>query len=234
MRDARSMQLLHRVAERYGNLPRGSLNAEELVLDVIEDVLTGDATCEPTTELADLVTQVRRHVVRHARRYRNAPRPDTMKRPRPQEVPLEKAAPAALRVDAPQRFVGELVHERPDPADLVAEWVADIDHQAQGDEPLQQLLANFVSNGGRVLRRELLARGMSKWTYREAKKRLDDIGAKAKLAVMARHAAMAADSEPGDGVDAPSDEVVPKLKRAERARRAVRGVGRRKRPQRSA
>lgn len=197
IRDAPSMQILHAAAARYGNVARDSLNAEELVLDAIEDVLTGDAKCEPTTKLADLVLQVRRHVIRHARRHRNAPRSDTGKRPRPEEIPLEKSPPATLSVDPPQRLVGEVVRERPDPADLIAEWVAEVDEQAQRDEPLQQLLANFVRNGGRVLRRELLAGGMSKWTYREAKKRWDAIGAKAKHAVMARHIAPAADPEAG-------------------------------------
>ena len=94
------------------------------------------------------------------------------------------------------------------------------------------LLANFLKNGGRVLRRELLAGGMSKWTYDEAKKRLDDVGAKGKDAVMARHSPKAADSEPGDGHDAPSDEVVPRSMRADRGRRAARKPGNRKRGQR--
>ena len=121
MRDAASMQLLHRTAERYANLPRDSLNAQELVLDVIEDVLTGDTKCEPTMTLAELAARIRWHVVRHACRYRNAARPGTTKRPRPEEISLEKAPPMVLSVDAPQRLIGEIVHEQPDPADLVAE-----------------------------------------------------------------------------------------------------------------
>ena len=88
--------------------------------------------------------------------------------------------------------------------------IAYVDERAQGDEPLALLLANFLKNGGRVLRRELLAGGMSKWTYDEAKKRLDDVGAKGQDAMMARHSPKTADSEPGDGHDAPPDEVVPR------------------------
>ena len=80
--------------------------------------------------------------------------------------------------------------------------IAYVDERAQGDEPLALLLANFLKNGGRVLRRELLAGGMSKWTYDEAKKRLDDVGAKGQDAMMARHSPKTTDSEPGDGHDA--------------------------------
>src|ERR1044071_2533743 len=139
VRDVQTMQQLRRVAERYGALPRDSPIAEELVFDVIEDVLSGDAKCDAESKLAP---QLWRHVVRHACRYRNAAWAGSKERPTPRLVPLDKAPADALSVDAPQRLLDEPRHEPPDPATLVAEWVACVREQARDEPAVHQLLEN--------------------------------------------------------------------------------------------
>jgi hypothetical protein len=217
MRDVREMEKLHRLAERYGGLPRDSPNAEQLVLDVIEDVFSGDAKCDVNSEQAP--QQLRRHVVRHSCRYRNAARSGLKKRPRPVFVALEKAPPSALGIEPAQRYLYDDDHVPFDPAELLPL----LREYSREDGAVRQLLAHYER--GEVSRRELLAAGMTEWVYRAARKRLDVYAERAMRAISARRTSMAAASEMAEGARAPSQAVVPASTRSDGAPRAPRGAG---------
>jgi hypothetical protein len=209
VRDARAMERLYRLAERYGELPRDSLVARELVMEVIEDMWMREAKWNPGGELGP---QIGRHVVRRACRLRNEGRPRRKKRdgPRPVFVPLDNAPLCALVV--------EPVYMRLDDGDYdAAELVPRIFEYARDDKPVLQLLAHYAR--GEVLRRDVISAGMTEWTYRAARKRLDDYAEMAKRAVAATSTA----SQPAEPAGA-ATPVAPALvvARGERARRAVR------------
>lgn len=224
MRDVCEMQKLHRLAERYGGLPRDSPNAEQLVLDVIEDVFSGDAKCDVNSELAP--QQLRRHVVRHACRYRNAARSGLKKRPRPVFVSLENAPQGALGVEPAQRYLYDDDHVPFDPAELLPL----VREYSRDDGAVRQLLAHYERN--EVSRREVLAAGMTEWVYRAARKRLDVYAERAMNAIRARRTSVAAMSEAADEAEAPSQAVVPASTRSDRGRPSRGAVGRSRRAQR--
>ncbi len=204
MRDVDAMQQLHRVAERHGRLTRDSLLARELVTDVIEDMFMGEVKCDAERELAP---QIERHVLRRANRLRKANRPGRKRRgePRPEFVPLDEVPKSALVGDPPQ--------DAPDAAEVVSR----IRELARDDEAAQQLLALYDRDV--VLRRDVLAAGMTEWVYRAARDRL------AGYAVLAIAAASTADpvAEPPGAAEAalPAMLAIGPAGRTARARRAV-------------
>jgi hypothetical protein len=157
MRDADAMQQLHRVAERHGRLPRDSPLARELVADVIEDMFMGEVTCDLERTLAP---QIERHVQRRANRLRKANRLGRRRRGglRPEFIPLNEVPGTALVADPPQ--------DAPDAAEVAPR----IRELTRDDEAAQQLLAFY--DRGVVLRRDVLAAGMTEWVYRAARDRL--------------------------------------------------------------
>jgi hypothetical protein len=167
MRDADAMQGLYRVAEHSARLPRGSLLARELVTDVIEDMLLGDAKCDATAKLGP---QVERVVQRRGIRLHRGSRPGRRPSQRPEFVPLDKV-PASALVASPQQ------------ADEDGEQLADdntalalrIRERARDDEPVQLLLALYDRDV--LLRRDLLDAGMTAWEYRTARERLTQYAA---------------------------------------------------------
>jgi len=46
LRDLGVMQRLHRTAERHARLPPGSPQADELVMEAVEDMIMGDVPCD--------------------------------------------------------------------------------------------------------------------------------------------------------------------------------------------
>jgi len=157
MRDAGAMERLHRVAERHGRLPRDSPLARELVADVIQDMFVGEVTCDLERPLAP---QIERHVRRRANHLRKANRPGRRRRGalRPEFIPLDEVPGGALVADLPQ--------DAPDAAEIVP-WIREL---ARDDEAAQQLLALYEHDV--VLRRDVLASGMTEWVYRAARDRL--------------------------------------------------------------
>lgn len=160
MRDVESLQQLHRLAERHGRLTRDSLLARELVADVIEDMFMGEMKCDPERMLAP---QIERHVLRRANRLRKANRPSRRRRgaPRLELIPLDEVPRSALAAEPPQ--------DSPD-APGAAEVVSRIRELASDDDAAQRLLAFYGRDV--VLRRDVLAAGMTEWGYRAARDRL--------------------------------------------------------------
>src|SRR4051794_16903010 len=64
--DADAMASLHRTAERYARVHRGSWEAADLVWDVVGDLTLGDLTCDPSRPLGP---QLEQEVRRHANRW---------------------------------------------------------------------------------------------------------------------------------------------------------------------
>ena len=159
MRDADAMQQLHRLAERHGRLPRDSVLARELVADVIEDMFMGEVRCDLERTLAP---QIEWHVRRRANRLRKVNRSVRGRRGalRPEFIPLDDVPRSALVANPP-----------PDALDA-AEVASRIRELARDDEAVQQLLALY--DRGVVLRRDVLAAGMTEWIYRAARDRLTE------------------------------------------------------------
>jgi hypothetical protein len=164
VRDPDAMLRLHRVAERYGGWPRGSFQAREVVADVIADVLGGESKCDPERALGG---QVELHVRRRAKRQRE---PDNPRTRRPRLVPLEHAPDELLAVDSMSNVEDE---PRVDPV----EWVARIRVHATDNVGVQQLLELY--DGEICSRRDVLATGMTEWTYRAAREKLVDYATEA-------------------------------------------------------
>jgi hypothetical protein len=159
VRDPDAMLRLERLAERYGRLPRGSFQAREVVADVIGEVLGGDLKCDPERALG---RQVELYVKRRARRLREPKSPRTR---RPRLVPLDQVPDELLAVDS----MSHIGHE-PD-VDPV-EWAARIRARAADNVGAQQLLELY--DRGICSRRDVLATGMTEWTYRAGRERLID------------------------------------------------------------
>jgi hypothetical protein len=158
-RDPDAMLRLHRLAERYGGFPRGSFQAREVVADVIADILEGAARCDPERALG---RQVELHVKRRARRLRE---PDTPRTRRPRLIPLDQAPDELLAIDSMSH-----IDDEPD-VDPV-EWAARIRALAVDNLGAQQLLELYDREI--CSRRDVLATGMTEWTYRAARERLID------------------------------------------------------------
>jgi hypothetical protein len=182
-RDPDAMLRLHRVAERYGEWPRGSFQAREVVADVIGDVLSGDLKWDPERALG---RQVEQYVRRRAKRLRE---PDSPRARRPRLVPLDQAPDELLAVDTMSNIDDE---PEVDPV----EWAARIRVHAIGNVGAQQLLALYDQEI--CSRRDVLATGMTEWTYRAARERLVDcaIEAHSELCVVA-HAVDDTDTQRG-------------------------------------
>lgn len=156
MRDTDAMQQLHRVAEHHGRLQRDSVLARELVSDVIEDMFMGEVKCDLERTLA---TQIERYVRRRANRLRKVRSGCTRRGTlRPEFIPLDEVPKSALVADPPQ--------DAPDAAEVASR----IRELARDDEAAQQLLALY--DRGVILRRDVLAAGMTEWIYRTARDRL--------------------------------------------------------------
>jgi hypothetical protein len=227
VRDASTMQQLYRIAERFGRLPRDALDAREVVTDVIEDICTGEAKCDPEREL---FPQVERHVRRRANRLRKANRPGGKRRgpPRIEFVPLDRAPMSALAVE-PRR---EAVSEDEDNAVEPAELAARIRELARGDGQVQQLLALYDREI--VARRDVLDAGMTDWVYRAARDRLTRYGELARSGASTAAHLSQTDAEDGNGAVFVASAGLGAPKRTERARRAVRRPLRRPQKLRSA
>ena len=158
--DADAMATLHRTAERYARVHRGSWEAADLVWDVIGDVTLGDLTCDPCRPLGP---QLEQEVRRRANRWRRGMRP-RREPPQPVLVGLESAPTSALALEAPPD--GHEVDQSLDPEELVAQ----VREQAARDPAAQQLLALYERNI--VSRRDVLNSGMTEWMYRSARERL--------------------------------------------------------------
>jgi len=186
MRDADAMQQLHRVAERNGRLPRDSPLARELVAEVIEDMFMREVKCDLERALAP---QIEQHVRRRANRLRKVNRPGRRRRGvlRPEFIPLDEVPRNALVAEPPQ--------DAPDAAEVASR----IRELARDDEAAQQLLALYDREV--VLRRDVLASGMTEWVYRAARHRLTGY---AVLAIAA-----AAQVEPVAAPPESTDEALP-------------------------
>jgi hypothetical protein len=162
----------YRIAERYGRLPRGSYNAQELVADVIYELAVGDLRSDPAQPIAP---QVERHVQRRAARLRER---ENARRPRrPRFVPLDIAPDVALAVELDPPSLVDDVHHAIDHG----EWAARVRAYASGDAAAQQLLALYdQDNENNFSRRAALDAGMTEWAYRTARQRLIE------YAIMAR------------------------------------------------
>ncbi len=160
LRDAEAMATLHRTAERYARVRRGSWEAGDLVWDAIGDLLLGGLPCDLARPLGP---QLEHEVRRRANRWHRGKRPRRELR-QPVFVGLEKAPTSALVLDAPQET--DDIGQGPDPEELVSR----IREQARHDEPALQLLALY--SRGIVSRRDVLNSGMTAWAYRAAKERL--------------------------------------------------------------
>ena len=114
-------------------------------------------TCDLERTLAP---QIERHVQRRANRLRKTNRLGRRRRGalRAEFIPLNEVPRSALVADPPQ--------DAPDAAE-VAPRIRDL---ARDDEAAQQLLAFY--DRGVVLRRDVLAAGMTEWVYRAARDRL--------------------------------------------------------------
>lgn len=229
MRDAERMQQLHQLAAKYARSSPDSPIAHEIVTDVIEDMLTGDASSDPAR---DILPQIVAHVIGRAKRRRkpNAlPLPDD-ERPRkrrhlspPVWVPLERAPPDALVSDTSALRPGEGSHPDIDPVELVGR----IRHLAKDDEPALQLLAlheRALKGRKRLMRRHVLQAGMTDWTYRAARERLLAYAATAASATAGATSATATTSNSGGAPDAtmlPITRAIGLEGRTARVRRSV-------------
>jgi hypothetical protein len=202
MRDTDAMQQLYRVAERHGRLPRDSPLARELVAEVIEDMFMGEAACDLERALGP---QIERHVQRRANRQRKANRAGRRRRGtlRPEFISLDEVPRSALVADPPQ--------DVPDAAEVVSR----IREVARDDEAAQQLLALYDRDV--VLRRDVLASGMTEWVYRAARDRLAGY---AVLTIAAAAQVEPVVEQPGATERLPAVLAIGPAGRAARARRA--------------
>jgi len=215
--DADAMASLHRTAERYARVHRGSWEAADLVWDVIGDLTLGDLTCDPSRPLGP---QLEQEVRRHANRWRRGKRPQR-EPPQPVLVDLERAPTSALALEAPHE--GQEVDQSIDPEELVSR----VRERASRDPAAQQLLALYERNI--VSRRDALNSGMTEWMYRSARERL------AVYAAMAAEVGVGTSAAPTDGA---AEEAALPVTRAiglshqtARLRRAVsHTVGQRRKP----
>lgn len=181
-RDRDAMQRVHRLAERYGRLPRDSFSARELVSDVLGDMLEGELRYDAAQAVG---TQVEKYVQRRAGRMRDAEGQPRSRGPRksrrsarykPTFIPLDDAPPGAFAVEPPQGILDESQHDTFDPAELVPR----IRERAMTDEAAQQLLA--IYDRELYLRRDALDNGMTDWSYRVARERLIEYALEAMMA----------------------------------------------------
>jgi hypothetical protein len=167
-RDRGAMHLLHHVAERHARLTRGSVEARDLVADVIADFIAG--TIERNS--VPLAVQVKCAVRHRAQRYRRQVERSIL-------VSLEDADEATL-IDESNRAAHLEADASANHAALVVQSMRVL---ARDDMPALQLLE--LHGCGRSRRLDARSTGMSPSVYRGARERLSTYATRAVAVVQA-------------------------------------------------
>jgi hypothetical protein len=170
--DTDEMQRIHRTAETYGRLPRNSLQARELVADLVGDAFVGVFTPAANCVAAQLHDEVRQRARRLARAFSN-------------HVPLTALTEDQVPLmPPPSETLAHGDDGYPALAD-VPQLLRDLRQRASRDVAVLQLLDLYAA--GRFRRSDARRIGMSIQTYRAARERLSQLVLAATSATPMEH-----------------------------------------------